>query len=58
MTWDGTLSADFGSAGAFVRVEDAFDRRPASAIWDPTLPTGAPMPGRRFRFGVVWNLLD
>src|SRR4051794_7356952 len=58
VTWDGTLSADFGSAGAFLRVQDLFDRRPGSAIWDPTVPSGARMPGRTFQAGVVWNLLD
>jgi hypothetical protein len=58
MTWDGTLSADFGSAGAFVRVQDLFDRRAGSGIWDPAVPSGAPMPGRIFQAGVVWNLLD
>ena len=58
VTWDGTLSADFGSAGAFLRVQDVFDRGPGSAIWDPTVPTGAPMPGRMVHLGLVWNLLD
>jgi len=58
VTWDGTLSADFGSAGVYFRVEDVFDRRAGSAIWDPTLPSGAPMPGRTFQAGVSWNLLD
>ena len=58
VTWDGTLSADFGSAGAYLRVEDLFDARPGSAIWDPAVPSGAPMPGRVFQAGVSWNLLD
>ncbi|HZI89066.1 MAG TPA: TonB-dependent receptor, partial [Candidatus Polarisedimenticolia bacterium] len=58
VTWDGTLSADFGPAGAFLRIQDVFDRRPGSAIWDPVVPSGAPMPGRTFQAGVVWNLLD
>ena len=58
VTWDGTLSADFGAAGAYLRVQDLFDRRPGSAIWDPTVPSGAPMPGRIFQAGVSWNLLD
>ncbi len=58
VTWDGTLSADFGSAGAYLRIEDVFDRRPGSAIWDPTQPSGAPLPGRTFQAGVSWNLLD
>ncbi len=58
VTWDGSLSADFGSAGAYVRVRDAFDRRPGSAMWDPTLPDGAAMPGRIVQAGVTWNLLD
>ena len=58
VTWDGTISADFGSAGAYLRVQDLFDRRPGSAIWDPAHPEGAPMPGRLIQAGVVWNLLD
>jgi len=58
VTWDGTLSADFGSAGVFLRIEDVFDRRPGSAIWDPTTPSGSPRPGRTFQAGMSWNLLD
>jgi len=58
VTWDGTLSADFGSAGGYLRVQDLFDRRPGSAIWDPAVPSGASMPGRIFQAGLVWNLLD
>src|SRR5258705_7578964 len=58
ITWDGTLSADFGSAGAYLRVQDLFDRRPGSAIWDPAHPEGAPMPRRLIQAGVGWNLLD
>jgi len=58
VTWDGTLSADFGSAGAYLRIQDLFDRGPGSAIWDPAVPSGARMPGRIFQAGVVWNLLD
>jgi len=58
VTWDGLLSADFGSAGAFLRVENAFDRTVGSAIWDPTQPSGAPLPGRAVHAGVSWNLLD
>jgi hypothetical protein len=58
VTWDGSLSADFGSAGAFIRVQDVFDKSPGSAIWDPTIPSGAPLPGRTFQAGVTWNLLD
>ncbi len=58
VTWDGTLSADFGPAGIFARLRDVFDARPGSAIWDPTAPAGAPSPGRAFQAGVAWNLLD
>jgi hypothetical protein len=58
VTWDGSLSADFGSAGAFLRVENAFDRTVGSAIWDPAEPSGAPLPGRAVHAGVTWNLLD
>jgi len=58
VTWDGSVSADFGSAGMFLRVRDVLDRRPGSAIWDPALPSGAPTPGRALQFGVSWNLLD
>jgi hypothetical protein len=58
ITWDGILSADFGPAGAFLRVRDVFDRRPGSGIWDPMAPSGAPLPGRLFLAGVSWNLLD
>jgi hypothetical protein len=58
ITWDGSLATDFGTAGVFVLVRDVFDRRPGSAIWDPTLPSGAPLPGRTFQVGVAWNLLD
>ena len=58
VTWDGSLSADFGPAGAFFRARDVFDRRSGSAVWDPTLPGGAAMPGRIFQAGVTWNLLD
>ena len=58
VTWDGLLSVDFGTAGAFLRVEDAFDRKVGSAIWDPAEPSGSPLPGRAVHAGVVWNLLD
>ena len=58
VTWDGSLSADFGSAGAFLRVRDVFDRRPGSAIWDPAFPAGAPTPGRTIQAGIAWSLLD
>ncbi len=58
VTWDGSLSADFGSAGAFLRVENALDRTVGSAIWDPAEPSGAPLPGRAVHAGVTWNLLD
>jgi hypothetical protein len=58
VTWDGTLSADFGSAGVYLRIQDVFDRRPGSAIWDPTVPSGGPLPGRTFQAGATWNLLD
>ncbi len=58
VTWDGSLSADFGSAGVFLSVRDVFDRRPGSAIWDPAFPSGAPTPGRTVQAGIAWNLLD
>ncbi|HXL14614.1 MAG TPA: hypothetical protein VN972_00900, partial [Methylomirabilota bacterium] len=58
VTWDGTLSADFGAAGVYLRVRDVFDQRPGSAIWDPAAPSGAPLPGRTFQAGVAWSLLD
>ena len=58
VTWDGSLSADFGPAGAFLRVRDVFDRKAGSAIWDPASPPGSPLPGRMFQAGVAWNLLD
>jgi len=58
VTWDGTLSADFGAAGVYLRVRDVFDQRPGSAIWDPAAPSGAPLPGRTFQAGVAWSLWD
>jgi len=57
-TWDGSLSADFGPLGGFVRLHDLFDRAAGSAIWDPAVSGPAPMPGRNFQVGVAWNLLD
>ncbi len=58
VTWDGTISADFGPAGVFARFQDLFDRRAGSAIWDPAAPFGAPSPGRTFQAGLAWNLVD
>lgn len=58
VTWDGSLSGDFGAAGVFLRFENVFDREIGSAVWDPLRPAGAPLPGRSAHFGFVWNLVD
>lgn len=56
--FDATLHADFGDAGVYLRVDDLFDRRPPSGLYEIATDAGVPTPGRRLRFGVVWNLLD
>jgi hypothetical protein len=57
-TVDASLRADFTEAGLFLRMEDLFDRRPPSGVYDIATDEGVPLPGRRFRFGVIWHLLD
>ncbi len=56
--FDASLRADFTDAGLFLRVEDLFDRRPPSGLYEIATDAGVPTAGRRFRFGVVWQLLD
>ncbi len=53
-----SIRADFTDAGLFLRLDDLFDRRPPSGLYEIATDTGVPTTGRRFRFGVVWHLLD
>lgn len=53
-----SIRADFTEAGLFLRLDDLFDRRPPSGLYEIATDTGVPTAGRRFRFGVVWHLLD
>ncbi len=53
-----SIRADFTDAGLFLRLDDLFDRRPPSGLYEIATDTGVPSTGRRFRFGVVWHLLD
>ncbi|MEK7315178.1 MAG: hypothetical protein AAB011_03280, partial [Candidatus Eisenbacteria bacterium] len=53
-----SIRADFTDAGLFLRFDDLFDRRPPSGLYEIATDTGVPAMGRRFRFGVVWHLLD
>ena len=55
---DGFIHADFGPAGAFFQLDNALDRHAPSAIYDVAGDVAVPMPGRAFRFGVVWYLFD
>lgn len=56
--FDASLCADFVNAGVYLRVDDVFDRRAPSGAYEIATDTGVPTLGRRFRFGVVWNLMD
>ena len=58
ITWDGTVTGDLGDASVFLRWDNVFDRATGSAVWAPEFGSGAPAPGRNFRVGVVWNLVD
>ncbi|HKW51256.1 MAG TPA: hypothetical protein VJQ53_05915, partial [Candidatus Eisenbacteria bacterium] len=55
---DGSIHADFGPAGAFFNFDNVLDRHVPSAIYDVAGDRAVPMPGRSFRFGVVWYLFD
>jgi len=57
-TVDGSLHADFGPAGAFFEFDNVLDHRAPSALYDVVSDRAVPMPGRAFRFGVVWYLFD
>jgi hypothetical protein len=57
-TFDGALRADFGSAGAFVEMQNLFDRKYRSALYDVAADQGVLMPERLLHFGIVWYLLD
>ena len=56
--FDASLCADFVNAGVYLRVDDVFDRRAPSGAYEISTDAGVPTLGRRFRFGVVWNLMD
>lgn len=56
--FDASIRADFTDAGLFLRVDDLFDRRPPSGLYEIATDAGVPTAGRRLRFGVVWHLLD
>jgi hypothetical protein len=56
--FDASVRADFTDAGLFLRLEDLFDRRPPSGLYEIATDAGVPTTGRRLRFGVVWHLLD
>ncbi|TMQ66743.1 MAG: hypothetical protein E6K79_02220 [Candidatus Eisenbacteria bacterium] len=55
---DGFIHADFGPAGAFFNFDNVLDHHAPSAIYDVAGDRAVPMPGRSFRFGVVWYLFD
>jgi hypothetical protein len=57
-TFDASLCADFVNAGVYLRVDDLFDHRVPSGAYELSTDAGAPTLGRRFRFGVIWNLMD
>jgi len=56
--FDASIRADFTDAGLFLRLDDLFDRRPPSGLYEIATDAGVPTAGRRLRFGVVWHLLD
>jgi hypothetical protein len=56
--FNASIRADFGDAGLYLRLDDLFDRRTPSGLYEISTDTGVPTAGRRFRFGVVWHLLD
>ena len=58
VTWDGALNGEIGDASIFFRLDDVFDRSVGSGVWTPERFSGAALPGRAFRMGVVWNLVD
>jgi hypothetical protein len=58
VTWDATLRLDLDEAGVFIEMRDLFDRAVQSSMLDLESGRPVPLPGRTFRFGVVWNLLD
>ena len=57
-TFDAGLRADFGAAGAFVEMQNVFDRRYRSALFDFSENQGVLMPERALHFGLVWYLFD
>ena len=57
-TFDGALRADFGAAGAFVEMQNLFDRKYRSALYDVEADQGVLMPERLLHFGLVWYLWD
>lgn len=57
-TWDASVRADFGSAGAFFEFDNVLDREVPSALFDAVADRAVPMPGRSFQFGIVWYLFD
>ncbi|HET9951068.1 MAG TPA: hypothetical protein VFS09_04665 [Candidatus Eisenbacteria bacterium] len=57
-TLDASLCADFVNAGLYLRVDDLLDRRGPTGAYEIATDGGVPSLGRRFRFGVVWNLMD
>ena len=58
VTFDASLCADFINAGLYLRIDDVLDRRAPSGAYEISTDAGVPTLGRRFRFGVVWNLMD
>jgi len=57
-TVDLALRADFGPAGGFLEMMNAFDRVVPSSVMELSTGEAAPLPGRAFHIGLVWYLFD
>jgi len=57
-TVDLALRADFGPAGGFLEMMNAFDRVVPSSVMELSTGEAAPLPGRAFHLGLVWYLFD
>ncbi|HZV91507.1 MAG TPA: hypothetical protein VFF34_05785, partial [Candidatus Nitrosocosmicus sp.] len=57
-TADLALRADFGPAGGFLEMMNAFDRVVPSSVMELSTGEAAPLPGRAFHLGLVWYLFD
>ena len=57
-TADLALRADFGPAGGFLEMMNAFDRAVPSSVMEISTGEAAPLAGRAFHLGLVWYLFD